>query len=220
MRLRAGGFEGIRGTTVRTVAATIDAVEARLAELRDEVAVWRTGNPETPWSEWLKAEAEDGAWLDELGLPALSNEASHLLDLVGAAVPLDASLGQFVVQLETVGKDEALREHGGVRLMTIAKSKGLTFDTALVLGVEDELIPRNLDDLDEERRLLYVAITRAKRVTITSMATERKERTGSILRGSVGSTRERTRFFRALPSVSLEDGRRFVRERLTDVEHA
>ena len=52
-----------------------------------------------------------------------------------------------------------------VQLMTIHASKGLEFDTVFLIGCADGILPSSKDDvdLDEERRLLYVAITRAKR---------------------------------------------------------
>jgi superfamily I DNA/RNA helicase len=52
----------------------------------------------------------------------------------------------------------------GVKLMTAHASKGLEFDNVFVVGVEKDLWPHILsEDVDEERRLYYVAITRSKR---------------------------------------------------------
>lgn len=54
----------------------------------------------------------------------------------------------------------------GVRVLTVHSAKGLEFDTVFLAGFEDETIPgRRKDvDLEEERRLAYVGITRAKRI--------------------------------------------------------
>ena len=50
-----------------------------------------------------------------------------------------------------------------IKLMTMHKSKGLEFDTVFVVGVNDGLLPHyRSDDIDDERRLFYVAMTRAK----------------------------------------------------------
>jgi hypothetical protein len=52
-----------------------------------------------------------------------------------------------------------------VTLCTIHKSKGLEWDTCIIIGVHDDLFPKNKNqtDLEEERRLFYVAATRAKK---------------------------------------------------------
>jgi DNA helicase-2/ATP-dependent DNA helicase PcrA len=79
-----------------------------------------------------------------------------------------------LVQLLTLRSD-ADEDHGNVvTLTTVHGAKGLEFDTVFVAGVEEGLIPhaRTLDakatdvnpqDIEEERRLFYVAITRARR---------------------------------------------------------
>ena len=67
-------------------------------------------------------------------------------------------------------RGDALEDEGAnaVRLMTLHASKGLEFDTVLITGCEDKLIPFKTDDNtgraeDEEVRLFYVGLTRAKR---------------------------------------------------------
>jgi DNA helicase-2/ATP-dependent DNA helicase PcrA len=50
-----------------------------------------------------------------------------------------------------------------VKLMTVHASKGLEFDTVFVAGMNQGLFPSKKGDLEEERRLFYVALTRAKR---------------------------------------------------------
>jgi DNA helicase-2/ATP-dependent DNA helicase PcrA len=51
---------------------------------------------------------------------------------------------------------------GNIRPMTIHASKGLEFDTVIIGGLSDMIIPDRLSPLEEERRLFYVALTRAK----------------------------------------------------------
>lgn len=65
-----------------------------------------------------------------------------------------------------------------VSLMAIHSSKGLEFDSVYIVGVEDEIFPgsKGIADpssIEEERRLMYVALTRAKRSCVVSYATER-----------------------------------------------
>ena len=82
-----------------------------------------------------------------------------------------------VADLETAGKlalvetmreqdDAAVRKLGRVTVSTIHAAKGLEFKHVFVVGCSEGLLPygsaRNGDDLEEERRLMYVAITRAE----------------------------------------------------------
>lgn len=66
-----------------------------------------------------------------------------------------------------------------VQLMTLHSSKGLEFETCFLIGVEEELLPhknviKENGDIDEERRLCYVGITRAKAHLYMTYAKERK----------------------------------------------
>ncbi|MBF0201141.1 MAG: ATP-dependent helicase [Desulfamplus sp.] len=71
-------------------------------------------------------------------------------------------------------------QEGGVALLTIHSAKGLEFDTVFVVGCEENLFPhwRSIDGgekaLQEERRLMYVAMTRAERFLYLSHANYRK----------------------------------------------
>jgi DNA helicase-2/ATP-dependent DNA helicase PcrA len=80
----------------------------------------------------------------------------------------------------TTRDDDADSEEGKVNLMTIHASKGLEFEIVFLAGVEDHLIPHaraveeNEENLEEERRLFYVAITRAKqKLYMTSCSSRR-----------------------------------------------
>lgn len=66
-----------------------------------------------------------------------------------------------------------------VNLMTFHSSKGLEFPVCFLVGMEDHIMPHEKSvtegGIDEERRLMYVAITRAKRHLVISMAQQRKK---------------------------------------------
>ena len=64
-----------------------------------------------------------------------------------------------------------------VQLMTFHASKGLEYPICFLLGVEEDIIPHKSlgGDISEERRLFYVAITRAKQKLIMSRAKERRK---------------------------------------------
>ncbi len=83
-------------------------------------------------------------------------------------VALDKSLGSFLQTVTLLTGDEKDTENvDSVKLMTIHSAKGLEFPTVFVVGLEENLFPGaqslySLEDLEEERRLFYVAITRAE----------------------------------------------------------
>lgn len=65
-------------------------------------------------------------------------------------------------------QDEMEKDNGGVKLMTVHASKGLEFDYVFITGLEADLFPHERlseakEDSEEERRLFYVALTRAKK---------------------------------------------------------
>lgn len=92
----------------------------------------------------------------------------------------DRSLSAFLseVQLST---DQDENEDDGdekVTLMTVHAAKGLEFKHIYIVGVEEELFPAamsmdSMAQVEEERRLLYVAITRAKETCVMTYATSR-----------------------------------------------
>ncbi len=110
----------------------------------------------------------------------------NLMELVSAAREYESredepSLGGFVDRLSLlsdVDKEQGKRE-ARVMMMTLHSAKGLEFPTVVLAGLEEGLFPhsRSRDDeaeLEEERRLLYVGITRArKRLVLTSAARRR-----------------------------------------------
>ncbi len=76
----------------------------------------------------------------------------------------DNSLQAFIEWLKLRDIQEKLSDKSNkVRLMTVHAAKGLEFDTVYVAGMNQGSFPNKRSDLQEERRLFYVAITRAKR---------------------------------------------------------
>jgi DNA helicase-2/ATP-dependent DNA helicase PcrA len=80
----------------------------------------------------------------------------------------DGTLGDFLEQVSLVGEqDEYDEESGSVTLMTLHNAKGLEFPVVFIIGLEDGVFPhyRSMSDqaeLEEERRLMYVGVTRAR----------------------------------------------------------
>jgi superfamily I DNA/RNA helicase len=74
--------------------------------------------------------------------------------------------------------------------MTMIGSKGLTVRATVIAGLDDQIVPMPNADLGEERRLLYVAMTRAKQYLFVTWAGIRR---GPMARAGRGRVRERRR---------------------------
>src|SRR6202012_4429670 len=89
-----------------------------------------------------------------------------------------------------------------VKLMTIHAAKGLEFPVVFSVGLEENLFPSSMSlydraDLEEERRLFYVAITRAKERLFVTYAKSRY-RFGSLVQN------EPSRFIQEIPEAYLD----------------
>lgn len=91
----------------------------------------------------------------------------------------DTSLGSFLQQVSLAtdqDTDDGPEER--ITLMTVHAAKGLEFNNVIIVGVEDDLFPsqmakNSLREIEEERRLLYVAITRARNHCVMTFAASR-----------------------------------------------
>jgi DNA helicase-2/ATP-dependent DNA helicase PcrA len=88
---------------------------------------------------------------------------------------LDAFLESVSLQTETE-EDKENKDH--VSLMTVHSAKGLEFNCVFIVGAEQELFPLHFngtspENMEEERRLFYVALTRAKKIANISFAEHR-----------------------------------------------
>lgn len=108
-------------------------------------------------------------------LGELISEAKHFEEVNG-----ESDLGEFLNWVALVSDWEATDEReGGVWLMTVHAAKGLEFPVVVLVGLEENIFPhvRALEEngLEEERRLFYVAITRARDELYLSAAETRTQ---------------------------------------------
>ena len=133
----------------------------------------------------------------------------NLKELVGVGAEFqarfpDAGLAEFVEQVALVSEqDEYDETAGSVSLMTMHNAKGLEFEVVFLVGMEDGVFPhyRSMTDtgeLEEERRLAYVGITRAKRRLYLTHAWSR-----SLFGAS--SYNPPSRFLGEIPTELVED---------------
>jgi DNA helicase-2/ATP-dependent DNA helicase PcrA len=139
----------------------------------------------------------------------------NLEELVRVAREYDAlnregeeyGLGEFLQQISLLAETDNLRDDEGlVTLMTIHNAKGLEFPIVFIIGMEDGVFPhsRALDEggLEEERRLAYVGITRARRELTLTWARRRSSFGGAADFGI------RSRFIDEIPQELTDQAQR------------
>ena len=112
--------------------------------------------------------------------PDAPGRLENLTELVNAMQDFD-SLQGFLEHIALVMDDDTENQQGEVTLMTLHAAKGLEFDTVFLPGWEEGVFPsqRTIDEsgavgLEEERRLAYVGITRARKNLFISFASSRR----------------------------------------------
>jgi len=156
---------------------------AALRALLDSFARWRQamqGLPHTELAEIVLDESGyTGMWQADKS-PEAQGRLDNLKELVRSMGAFDNLTG-FLEHIALVMDADSSGGEDKVNVMTLHSAKGLEFDTVFLPGWEEGLFPhqRSLDEkgragLEEERRLAYVGITRAKRRAIISFAQNRR----------------------------------------------
>jgi DNA helicase-2/ATP-dependent DNA helicase PcrA len=148
---------------------------------------------------------QEGFGKDAVALP-VDEQAGATAD---AAVP-DAETGEIMSPLAAflthasleAGDNQAQAGQDAIQLMTVHSAKGLEFDCVFLSGLEEGLFPHenslsDADGLEEERRLMYVAITRARKRLYLSFSQTR------LLHGQTRYN-IKSRFFDELPEAALK----------------
>ncbi len=196
----------VPGLAARSAAA-IEGFNALIAGLRDLAA-------DAPAAEVAEAVLERTGYVRSLELSSDLQDAGrveNLEELVSVAREFDQShpegtLADFLEQVSLVADADEIpdgAEHGGmVTMMTLHTAKGLEFPVVFLTGLEEEVFPHqrsltNKKELEEERRLAYVGITRAM---------QRLYLTWAIRRNWWGrpAFHERSRFLAEIPPSLIE----------------
>jgi ATP-dependent DNA helicase Rep len=157
---------------------------------------------ELRYEDWLKETCNDRT--------IAARKMENVLDLVDWLARLSrelgegATLGELVARLSLLGmleRDDEEAAGDEVALMTLHAAKGLEFPHVFIAGLEEGLLPHHQSiaagQIEEERRLLYVGMTRARR-TLTFSYAARRRRGGEIVE------REPSRFLSEIPPEDLE----------------
>lgn len=169
------------------------AATKRVATFATTLEQWRGMLANTPVTTIVKEIVE------ELGFIQLYKKSSDPKDIARAEnlIEFVASVNEFAERFESDNQrlplledfmpfvalqtdmDKVSSTSSSVRLMTLHNAKGLEFDTVYIVGLEDELLPHRMsmesrEEIEEERRLFYVGITRARRILKLSYARARR----------------------------------------------
>ena len=172
--------------------------------------VSQTENSEKPVSDVVIAAIEDTGYASMLRLEA-SDESEgrleNLEELVNAAADYDKEeedgLRDFIDHAALTSDTDKYDRNAAVTLMTVHSAKGLEFPIVFLVGLEDGIFPhsRSINDpkeLEEERRLAYVAITRAEKMLYVTHSMRRRVYGEEI-------AAEPSQFLNELPIELIED---------------
>lgn len=161
---------------------------------------------ETEWGSWIIEQVNNGK------LPGPAEGVRELLTKIDDHKDLDeqVSLDRYVNQVEPLVKDIMNSKIPDcARIMTLGRSKGLTVRATIIAGVEDGVIPHPKFDPQEERRLLYVGMTRAREHLYLTRCRRRTGPTARSGQTNVASLRRPCPFLDGGP-VSQMDGQKML----------
>ncbi len=146
--------------------------------------------------------------LEQEDTPEALARIENLRELVNAAMDSrdrGESLNEFLDHAALVSEADDYDESSRITLMTLHAAKGLEFPLVFLVGLEEGLFPHSRtllapDDIEEERRLCYVGMTRAMDKLIVSRARYRRRYATNMPEPSVAS-----RFLEEIPLALLQD---------------
>ncbi|HEX8188518.1 MAG TPA: UvrD-helicase domain-containing protein [Pyrinomonadaceae bacterium] len=190
------GFSPRAVAALRKFQAIIEGLVAR-AQREPASEVVKAAILDTGYADALKAENSEEA----------EGRLENLQELVNAAVDYDneegGGLRDFIDAAALVSDTDQYKGDAPVTLMTMHSAKGLEFPVVFIVGMEDGLFPHSRAmaeqaEMEEERRLCYVAITRAERFLYVSHAMRRR-----VYGEEMAS--EPSQFLNEMPLDAIED---------------
>lgn len=169
------------------VAGLSGKARNKIVEIMNFVNKYRYLKEQMDLTEMIRGIVDETGLLKELRIEnTLESEEriNNINELISAVAQFsettdNAKLEEFLTQVALVSDiDEVDDKKNAVTLMTIHAAKGLEFPVVFIVGLEEGLFPvtsslNSLDEMEEERRLFYVAITRAMTKLYVSFANQR-----------------------------------------------
>jgi DNA helicase-2/ATP-dependent DNA helicase PcrA len=182
-----------------------------LGDFRDTMEEFIKKAKEKPISELLQQVMDRSGyvrWLESEGTEEGISRIENLQELVNAARDSEdrgENLRDFLDHAALISEADAYDERARITLMTLHSAKGLEFPLVFIVGLEEGLFPhsRSLlspEEIEEERRLCYVGMTRAQKKLYLTRAKLRR-----FLGGESFNQTEPSRFIYEIPSNLIEN---------------
>ena len=173
---------------VDNISAIKSGSAAKLKDFSNLIMKFQEAQPKYSLPEFLSLVLEKSGYLRELQVsntPEDETRIENLQELVNVAnefepEELDNTLGEFLAQVSLVSDIDGMDEiANNVTLMTLHASKGLEFPIVYIAGCDEGIFPsaRTMNitsELEEERRLMYVGVTRAEQKLYLTTAKRRQ----------------------------------------------
>ena len=182
-----------------------------LADFQGLMQSFQEQSRQRPLSELIRNMIEKSGyaeWLESDGSEEALTRLDNLKELVNAALDAETrgeSLSDFLDHAALISDADDFNERARVTLMSLHSAKGLEFPLVFVVGLEEGLFPHSRSlgsqsEIEEERRICYVGMTRAEKKLFLTRALSRR-----FLFGDSPNETERSRFLADIPSTLIED---------------
>ena len=182
-----------------------------LADFQSMMLGFMEQSQQRPLSELIRSLIEKSGyaeWLESDGTEEALTRLDNLKELVNAALDAEnrsETLSDFLDHAALISDTDDFNERARVTLMSLHSAKGLEFPLVFVVGLEEGLFPHSRSlgsqaEIEEERRICYVGMTRAEKKLFLTRALSRR-----FLFGDSPNETERSRFLADIPSTLLED---------------
>jgi DNA helicase-2/ATP-dependent DNA helicase PcrA len=198
--LQKGLLKGRAGGSAHAFQELIKSLDPQASESELTLsALCKVVIETTGLAQHFEKEGADKARSRLENMQEVVNASRNYEDVAGELTPLDAFLSEASLD---AGEGQAAEHEDSVHLMTLHAAKGLEFDHVFIAGLEENLFPHRMsldvrEGVDEERRLCYVGITRAKKHLCLTYAESRR------LYGNDNRNRP-SRFIEEIPSELIE----------------
>src|SRR5581483_418824 len=182
---KIAGLSSRAQNSTRAFVNLMESFHAKAAskpEAGEEMFVVHAGRVQALMEDVVKRSGME-AMLQKLD-PEEEEQVANVNELISSAAEYDAenpegSLDDYLARVSLVSDVDHMKDTGGaVTLMTLHAAKGLEFPVVAIIGLEEGCLPHarargNLNELEEERRLCFVGITRAQERLILTKAAYR-----------------------------------------------